>query len=139
MIVCLDRFLLWPHQQVLLLAAVTTAGVKCQPSSFIWCGDQDFSGRDAGAQAGEGDAVEYIPWDFKYFAKLRGNQILEDMQPVIRSSLDATGMFVCPPSSPSPEANRNAVSCWVSPAPEKGFLPISHSRKRARARRSMAL
>lgn len=58
--------------------------------------------------------MEYIPWDFKYFAKLRGNQILEDMQPVIRKALDATGMFVCPPSSPSPQANRNTVSSWVS-------------------------
>ena len=58
--------------------------------------------------------MEYIPWDFKYYAKLRGNQILEDMQPVIRKSLDATGMFVCPPSSPSPEANRNTLSDWVS-------------------------
>ena len=57
--------------------------------------------------------MQYIPWDFKYYAKLRGNQILEDMQPVIRKSLDATGMFVCPPSSPSPEANRNTLSDWV--------------------------
>ena len=64
-------------------------------------------------QAAEEDCLEYIPWDFKYFAKLRGNQILEDMQPVIRKSLDATGMFVCPPSSPSPEAKRNTVSSWV--------------------------
>lgn len=64
-------------------------------------------------QAAEEDSLEYIPWDFKYFAKLRGNQILEDMQPVIRKSLDATGMFVCPPSSPSPEAKRNTVSSWV--------------------------
>lgn len=80
--------------------------------------------------------MEYIPWDFKYFAKLRGNQILEDMQPVIRSSLDATGMFVCPPSSPSPEANRNAVSSWVRALSLwKGSLNTSHLRKR----RSMAL
>ena len=75
--------------------------------------------------------MEYIPWDFKYFAKLRGNQILEDMQPVIRSSLDATGMFVCPPSSPSPEANRNAVSSWVRALSLwKGSLNTSHLRKR---------
>ena len=65
-------------------------------------------------QAAEEDSVEYIPWDFKYFAKLRGNQILEDMQPVIRKALNAMGMFVCPPSSPCPEANRNSVSSWVS-------------------------
>ncbi|CAL5218518.1 g205 [Coccomyxa viridis] len=62
--------------------------------------------------AAEEDSVEYIPWDFKYFAKLRGNQILEDMQPVIRKALNAMGMFVCPPSSPCPEANRNTVSSW---------------------------
>ncbi len=70
-------------------------------------------------QAAEDNIVEYIPWDFKYYAKLRGNQILEDMQPVIRRSLDATGMFVCPPSSPSPEAGRNCLSDWV------GFLMTS--------------
>lgn len=64
-------------------------------------------------QAAEEDSVEYIPWDFKYFAKLRGNQILEDMQPVIRKALTAVGMFVCPPSPPCPEANRNTVSSWV--------------------------
>ena len=64
-------------------------------------------------QAAEEDSVDYIPWDFKYFAKLRGNQILEDMQPVIRKALNVVGMYVCPPSSPCPEANRNAVSSWV--------------------------
>ena len=64
-------------------------------------------------QAAEEESVEYIPWDFKYFAKLRGNQILEDMQPVIRKALTAVGMFICPPSPPCPEANRNAVSSWV--------------------------
>jgi len=78
-------------------------------------------------QAAEEDRLEYIPWDFKYFAKLPGNQILEDMQPVIRKSLDATGMFVCPPSSPSPEAKRNTVSSWVrdlSRYSKKGALKV---------------
>ncbi len=74
-------------------------------------------------QAAEEDSVEYIPWDFKYFAKLRGNQILEDMQPVIRKALNEMGMFVCPPSSPCPEANRNTVSSWVRHPP---FAPLRY-------------
>ena len=77
-------------------------------------------------QAAEEDSVEYIPWDFKYFAKLRGNQILEDMQPVIKKALNEMGMFVCPPSSACPEANRNTVSSWVRHSTPCSFKEHGH-------------
>ena len=74
-------------------------------------------------QAAEEDSVEYIPWDFKYSAKLRGKQILENMQPVIRKALNMMGMYRCPPSSPCPEANCNSVSSWVRHASLGHRLP----------------
>ena len=89
-------------------------------------------------QAAEEDSVDYIPWDFKYFAKLRGNQILEDMQPVIRKALNVVGMYVCPPSSPCPEANRKhrvllgetpfleMPSPWSLPKAHKTAVPCKH-------------
>lgn len=57
--------------------------------------------------------MRYIPWDFKYYAKLRGGQILSDIVPVMTRALDETGFFLCAPAPPSSEARRTNASSWV--------------------------
>ncbi len=59
------------------------------------------------------DHVRYIPWDFKYYAKLRGGQILSDIVPVMTCALDETNFFLCAPAVPSSEARRTNASDWV--------------------------
>jgi hypothetical protein len=61
----------------------------------------------------EKERVQYIPWDFKYYAKLRGGQVLSDIAPVAARCLDATGLFLCAPAPPSSEARRTNASDWV--------------------------
>ncbi|BDA44397.1 probable phosphoinositide phosphatase SAC1 at N-terminal half [Coccomyxa sp. Obi] len=58
------------------------------------------------------DHVRYIPWDFKYYAKLRGGQILSDIVPVMTRALDETNFFLCAPAVPSSEARRTNASDW---------------------------
>ncbi|KAK9915535.1 hypothetical protein WJX75_000406 [Coccomyxa subellipsoidea] len=58
------------------------------------------------------DCVRYVPWDFKYYAKLRGGQILSDIAPVMTRSLEETGFFLCAPAAPSSEARRTNTTAW---------------------------
>ena len=57
--------------------------------------------------------MRYIPWDFKYYAKLRGGQILSDIVPVMTRALDETSFFLCAPAAPSSEARRTNATAWV--------------------------
>ncbi len=66
-------------------------------------------------QAPAEDHVRYIPWDFKYYAKLRGGQILSDIVPVMTCALDETNFFLCAPAVPSSEGRRTNASDWVRP------------------------
>lgn len=64
-------------------------------------------------QEPEAEHVQYIPWDFKYYAKLRGGEILADIAPVVTRCLNATGLYLCAPAPPSLEARRTNDTDWV--------------------------
>jgi hypothetical protein len=66
--------------------------------------------------------VRYVPWDFKYYAKLRGGQILSDIAPVMTRSLEETGFFLCAPAAPSSEARRTNTTAWVRLTDSYGLL-----------------
>lgn len=77
-----------------------------------------------GLQASGKLKVQHIPYDFKWHAKQPGADILQDMAPVLRTALDKTGIFVCPPAPPSVVASRACLSnSWVGHVfQHSGFL-----------------
>ena len=50
-------------------------------------------------QRGDTAQIIYKPWDFKKVAKQKDAHILNRIKPTITACLDATGFFLCAPSS----------------------------------------
>lgn len=48
-------------------------------------------------QRNEEEKIIYMPWDFNYWAKRRGSQLLTHIAPIIKQSLQHTSFFVCAP------------------------------------------
>ena len=76
-------------------------------------------------QRPEGEKLLYIPWDFNYWAKQRGSQILTHIAPVIKQSLAHTGLFICAPVAPATVAAAKDRSEWVRPSYVTGAPPRS--------------
>ena len=52
-------------------------------------------------QRPEGSKVAYIPWDFNFWAKQRGSQILTHLAPIVRQCLQQTSFFLCGAVAPA--------------------------------------
>ena len=80
-------------------------------------------------QRPDGEKLLYIPWDFNYWAKQRGSQILTHIAPVIKQSLAHTGLFICAPVAPATVATAKDRSEWVRPSYITGAtLKARHTR-----------
>ena len=60
----------------------------------------------AAVQQSQEQQIQYIPWDLKRFAKLRGGHILAEISPHIKHSLSQTKLFICAPSSYTSEEGK---------------------------------
>lgn len=80
--------------------------------------------------------ISYVPWDFKRCAKRRGGQILSEISPCIKESLQRTGMFVCAPSNglekdkeglEDRQVSRAVSSLSALKRPASAFLHVTHA------------